>query len=233
MKSRIDHHAVRAAALLLLALLPALTGQALARQRIPAPPWLNRTEVAAEMINHGRLCRIVHFTTRRGVDKVVAFYRNKWAGTGPNSGCREAGIPPWRILSRLEGRWLLTVQVRPLKDGGSGGYLVETDLKKKRKSFVRIAIPTMQQSRIINDISTRDPGRKARTLLIVNQHTVQANTLFYRDYFNSQGWEPLVDQQEEQGQILGYRHGDTEARLAITPAGTATTRVVMNIVING
>jgi len=206
------------------------TGTALGREWIPVPSWMEKTQVADRMVINGLEARVIYFTTDRSSQDVLEFYRQRWDdGTPRRPGYREVRLAPYHILSRLEGTRLLTVQVRDLDPGGSTGYLAETELKARKQSDLRIDIPKMNGSRIVNDLTSSDPGRIGRTLLIVNNYSARSNADFYRNYYRTRGWDTLVDNSGDKGQTLVFRRGDTEAHLVIS-SNFGTTDVVMNIV---
>jgi hypothetical protein len=136
---------------------------------------------------------------------------------------------PWHIISRLNGRYLYTLQVRSSDSFSSSGYLAVTDLKtlKTRQTPGR-NVPSMQGSRVVNDLTSFDPGRKSRTLLIMNSYSVAGNSEFYRQYYKDRGWKTMVDLAGDNGRTLVFSKFDRETHLVISRR-SETTRIVMNI----
>jgi len=205
------------------------TGMAEAGDQFPAPTWMEKTAVADEMLIHGRSSKVIYFQANRGVDAVLAYYRQRWNDGSPgHPGYREKTFPPWTVISRLDGLRLFTVQVKGDGEHASG-YLAETNLKSSKKSALRMDIPKMSGSRILNDLTSRDPGQIGRTILITNHHSLEANNQFYRNYYREHGWANLADIAVEKGQTLVYAHDGQEAHLVIMP-GYNTTNVVITVI---
>jgi len=217
--------------LFLFFFLPVWPAHGAEKPDIPIPDWMETTRVADQMMIQGRLCTVVFFTADKSSDTVMTYYREKWRqGHSNRPGFREANFGDWHIISRLENRYLLTVQVRNQGPFLSTGYLAVTDLgEKEKQSTDNKEVPKMSGSRIINDLTSYDPGQRARTLLITNRYSIESNTDFYRNYYKERGWGTLLDAGHDEGQALAFGKGGKEAHLVIT-SRSGTTRVVMNIV---
>lgn len=208
------------------------SGQAHAAPKpFPAPKWLERTGVAEEMIVNGLPSTVDYFESNRGVDDLLQFYRQQW-NDSPNgrSGYREASVASWHVISRLEDGYLYSVQVQEKDNFGSRGYLAIGNLKEIEKKKERTAtIPQMSGSRVINDSTSLDPGKKGRTLLLVNNYSAASNSLFYRNYYLDRGWGTLTDTDSKEAFVLAFKKAGREIHLVISENGGAS-HVVMNIV---
>lgn len=204
-----------------------------AREEFPAPKWLDRVEVAEKMVINGLPSTVHSFKADKSIEELLDFYRQRWNDGPPGRpGYREASIPPWHIISRLDGRNLYTVQVQTNDASGLQGYLAIGDLEglpKKGKNSSKV--PRMDDSKVINDVISFDPGKKGRTLLLVNRYSVASNSAFYRNYYLDAGWGKLVDTDSEEAHLLVFKKYDQEAHLVINHLN-GSTQVVMNIVEN-
>ena len=92
----------------------------------PAPPKSSVASVAQDMNLHGRITSIRMFTTRDEVEEVLDFYKEIWSEPvsrkGPNYAQEDRAMAPWRLITRVEDGYAMTVQVQA-GDPGSWGYL--------------------------------------------------------------------------------------------------------------
>jgi len=208
------------------------SSQALAgSQPFPVPKWLDRTEVAEKMIVNGIPSTVDYFESYRGVEELLQFYRQQWNdGSNGRSGYREANVASWHVISRLEDGYLYTVQVQKNNGFGIKGYLAVADLKEIEKKEDRVAsIPKMSGSRVINDSTSFDSGKKGRTLLLINKYSAASNSVFYRNYYLDRDWGTLVDTDSRGAFVLVFKKAGQETHLVISEKG-GVSHVVMNIV---
>lgn len=201
--------------------------------QIPNPRWMDPVLVADEMVINGLPSVVYYFKVDRAAEEVLQFYRTEWQTNkdGNTPGYKEAQADFWQIISRLhDERYLLTVQVKSLGTFVSTGYLAVGDLKKmETKAAGGVGVPQMNGSKVINDLTSYDPGKKGRSLLIVNDYSVQANSDFYRKYFSDRNWSQLIDLPQQSGQVLAYRRFGKEAHLVINK-NFDTTQIVLLLV---
>jgi hypothetical protein len=198
---------------------------------IPAPSWMEQTAIADKMVINGLPSTVHYFLADRKLEVLLAFYRERWDESHVGrAGYREAAVAPWHIISRLEGRYLLTVQAREKDALTTEGFLAVADLQQiAHKSDGAKRIPKLAGSDVVNDLTSYDPGKKGRTLMIVNAFSVSRNSDYYRDYYLDRGWGLLQDHENNGSRVLSFRRSGKEAHIVINPArGGAVT--VMNLV---
>ena len=201
---------------------------------IPIPSWVEKVEVADSMIINGLPSTVHYFKSDKGLDELLRFYRQRWdSGDKKKPGYREVEFAPWHIISRLEDdkRYLLTVQARSAGPLAAHGYLAIADLKgMKNKSDRGRGIPKMKDSRVVNDLTSFDPGKKGRTVLVVNNYSVASNSAYYRKYYSGRGWGKSIDIEKDGSQVLAFTRFGKEVNVVISQNFSSTTQVVMNIV---
>ncbi len=202
-----------------------------AAPEFPVPTWLDKVTVSGQMNINGLPSSVQYFEAYRGLDDLLDFYRQQWSGGRKNKpGYREATIPPWHIISNLDGQYLYTVQSQQDGQFGIKGYLAIADLKdaEKNKDPGKHA-PKMKGSRVINHSTSIDPGQQGETLIIVNEFSITSNSEFYRNYYQQRGWAKLVDMEQKQARALTFKKSGQEAHLVIQHLG-GDTQIVMNVV---
>ncbi len=199
---------------------------------IPVPSWLEKTSVAQKMVINGIPSTVYHFIADRDVEEVLKFYRQRWdESSAGRAGYREAMVAPWHVISRLDGRYLLTVQVQEKDKLLSMGYLAIADLKEiKREKNAHRSIPKLAGSKVVNDLVSYDPGKKAKTLMLVNEFSVATNGNFYHDYYLDRGWGQLQDQKLSDARVLAFSKSGAEVHLVINKTSSGSV-VVMNQVV--
>ena len=196
----------------------------------PAPSWLKTTQIADDMIINGLPSQVRNFEANKAMEELLLFYRGQWQNdnTG-NTAYKEAQAPPWYIISRFDGQYLYTVQVRQENSFTIRGYLAIADLKAVNKNQTNNSIvPKMSGSTIINDATSLDPGTKGRTLMLTNTYSATSNSNFYRNYYSDRGWGKIMDTNSKNTFVMAFKKRNKETNLVISNSG-GTTQIVMNI----
>lgn len=200
----------------MLLLVPALTW---GWPQVEPPPQAQVSWVAENMRYNGVPMRIQQFESTSSAEAVLEFYRARWLPAGAQDPTQPLG--PYRVLARPEGGYLLSVQVRP-NGAGSTGYLTVTHIAARRAAPLGEGFPHPPGSRVINDIQSEDGGRRGRTLLLHNGHSLRTNTAFYGDRLPAQGWGLIAQRGEGGGEVLLFRRGEARLNLVITPSAEGT-----------
>ena len=181
----------------LFLLLFLLAMPAFAAPRFPAPPDATVGKLGDEMVLNGIPMHIRQFESRKSVQDVLEFYRDYWPrGTAEKPGFTEIdALAPWKIITRVEGDFIMTVQVTEQGEGGSRGLLGMSKLPDLERPPVETGkdFPKMKDSIVINDIESRDTGKRARTLQLANRYSVESNANYYRDHYINRGWTVEMD----------------------------------------
>ncbi len=214
---------------LFILLLLVTTVRAEAVGKIETPDWLEVTEVSSNIGVMGLPMTVYMFTGAYKKEDILRFYRKKWQTVRKDS-VKERYVEPWHILSRLKGNLLYTVQVQQENALMVRGYLAVSDVREKEPGFrVKKRVPTLPGSRMINDYSMTDPGKKGRVLLISNGHSIEANRNYYEQYYTSNGWSVEMSRQTPESSVQLFRYRNKESHIVISRL-YGQTQVVMNLV---
>jgi len=196
---------------------------------IPTPDWLETSLIADRMVINGIPSAVHSFEADRSVEEVLQFYRRRWGqDASGRKRYREATVAPWHVLSKLEGRYLYTVQVKEKNSFESSGFLAVANLQEIEKKQNREAdIPRMANSRLINDTKSIDPGQEGRTSMILNDYSVATNSSFYRDYYLGRGWGEMADKPLQDASVLAFSKNDRQSHIVIRKTETGSV-IVMN-----
>jgi len=197
----------------------------------PAPDWLKRTAIAEKMIINGIPSQVEYFEAERDVDAVLGFYRSSWQGNyAGHAGYREAHVEPWHVISRLEQRHLLTVQVRRQSALNADGYLAIADLDEiGAEQSASDSIPKMAGTKVVNHNISFDPGQKGEVVMLANKFSVDTNGRFYRDYYRDRGWATLQDQELSDARAMTFRRFGSEVRLVVKKSDMGAVVVINRV----
>ncbi|MBL1141270.1 MAG: hypothetical protein HND53_04480 [Proteobacteria bacterium] len=209
------------------------TNIAVAAPKFPAPPDSMIGRPGDNMVVNGVSMDIRQFISRRSVEDVLQFYREFWpAGTEEKPGYTETdALEPWKIITRVENGYLMTVQVTEEGDRGSSGLLAISkmpdpeNLPKLGKGF-----PKLSGSNVVNDISSRDIGKNGRTLQMMNKYSVERNAIFYLNHYQNQDWGVDMDQTISGGNTrsLRFSNGADNVSIVINKANNGSVVVVQS-----
>ena len=201
-------------------------------QRLDAPDGARRVMVAPDISFNGVPMEITELHWDQPPAAVLDYYRAKWKGY--RAGVHEQEMPQWQVLSTVHERCIYSVQVRPEGNNGSYALLGVTRLLERgARTYRGQGFPMLPGSRVVNDIENHDGGKNARTVMLVNDSTLQANVVFYRNQYSWSGWQTVVDRavpaKNGEMNILVMQRGPQQASLTIAHSGGSVT-VVANVV---
>jgi len=201
----------------------------------PPPPEASVQWVGKDMSMNGLPMQTRAFVTRKGPEKVARFYRRKWkhGENGQQGYVETTAMSPWRLITRVEDGYLMTVQFQKTDFGGSWGYLAMSHLPdpKADKPVLGRGIPSIPGSQVVSDIGSRDVGQSGHTVLLINKHSLASNISFYRHHYGNGGWQSEDDRVVAEGHthLLSFKKWRKSVKIVITGAKDGT-RVVVNSV---
>lgn len=206
------------------------SGIVFAAPKFPPPPGSKIGLIAESMVFNGVEMDVRQFNSKRSVAEVLEFYREFWPkGTEKQPGYTETDIlEPWQLITRVEGGYLMTVQVTAAGRRGSTGLLGMSKLPDP-ENLPKLGnkIPKMSGSRVFNDIKTKDPGKNGRTVALFNDFTVENNANFYRDYYTGHGFGLDMDRSVSGGDSHAQRFSKRGQVVTIVISKTAEGTVVV------
>ena len=154
---------------------------------VPVPEGVSVTQVSEDMVFNGVPMKIFSFEYLPGRQKLLDFYRNSWREEEVEFKEHEQG--QWVILSAPHDKFYVTVQVSQL---GNTGYaqigISNWSAVSKKSPDPGTGFPRLPDSLVVNDIRASDSGRRSRTLLVENGHSIASNYRYYMGHFQRQHW---------------------------------------------
>jgi hypothetical protein len=186
----------------------------------PAPPDSTVNMLGDTMVVNGFPMHVRQFYSKASVEEVLEYYRHYWPkGTEEKPGYTETDVlTPWKIITRVDEGYLMTVQVTEQGDRGSSGLLGMSKLPNPDKDLPELGkgFPRMRGSTVFNDIQSKDIGKQGRTLQIINAYSVETNANYYRDHFTNQGWSVDMDKGFSGGNSYALRFSNGNQNVIIT-----------------
>lgn len=186
--------------------------------------------VAADMAVNGVPMSIKEMRTKDAPEAVLAFYRGEWGRGRP--GFFENELQEWRTIATFDGPCYYTVQVRA-QGGGTYALLGVSKRPAVKPRPPGEGFPMPSGTQVFNDLTHHDGPKQGRTLLLGNRQAPDANVLFYRQTFESQGWVALVDRpvatEKGSAYVMLWRRGLEEASITVQKGGPGTT-ILANLV---
>lgn len=166
---------------------------------IPTPENSSVVVVADNMIFNGIPMKTWELKALMTPEELQQFYVSAWSDVpeGLASGARGyliKTIPGYTVVSRVEGKFLLTVQIKNRKTESSQAYLATSKiLESTNKDFIPgDGFPALTGTVFINDIGAVDGHKKSRTIIATSEAPLQAIVRFYRSNLGREGWAELT-----------------------------------------
>lgn len=156
-----------------------------------ALPGLTLSWVTPDVVHNGLPLQIRRFESRVPVAGVLSLYRKAWQATPQSPGAPlEYELQGYRVIAKLRDRCFYTLQARPGGMVGSEGMLAVSAVQEGFQQLPVLGqdFPKMSGSEVAADMTHRDPGKQARTIVLNNQFSVNANADFYRRVLGDDGW---------------------------------------------
>jgi hypothetical protein len=221
-------------ALLLAAILPASMPALAANPtdkcpKFATPKKMKVQSVAEQMDYNGFPMSIYRFDSEEDMANIFAFYRQEWASTDPARKPAEYPLGEWQAIASMRDPCFYTVQVKP-RGRGSEGLLGVTAPPADRMP-VKEEVPMLPGSKILNDIAHTDSGKQARTLLLKNTFSADANADFYRRNLGDKGWKMVSGYggsvRDTRANTMVLQQKAREVSITITQKGS-TSNVLLN-----
>jgi len=191
--------------------------------------------VTQNMLYNNASMSVMRFDGEQKVADYLAFYRQAWHISGSPAPI-EYSTGAWQVIATAQEKCFYTVQVQSAGLSGSTGLLTVTRaLNKPRVLESGKSLPMMSGSTVLNDLGHNDDGRTARTIMLSNGFSTDANADFYRQSLGEQGWKTVSDNRMHTrngpAAVIVMKREGAETSLVITRKGQ-TSIVLGNLIDN-
>lgn len=212
-----------------------LCGTAWAGQwpQVSAPPRSAVQWVAENITQNGIPMQVKTFHSAAPLDAVVDFYRQEWTGNG--EAAVENQLGEWIVVGRREGDYYVTVQARAAGKNETEGFIAVNDLAAllKERADVDDTFPRMGGTAVVSNTLSHDHGRAAKTLILENGYSVDANASYYAGELKSAGWLLRTSfERPESGRsthTLYFERATESCFITVADAGDGKTIIAVNL----
>jgi len=198
----------------------------------PVPDGMQLQWVAPDMTFNGVPMQIREFNIEKSVDQVLSYYKQQWPARGKLPGAVEYPLGDWQVIAAPMERCFYTVQARATGMHSSTGILAVTHAPSGPVAPRGNGFPMLSDSKVLNDINSVDGPKTARTLMLTNQFSPQANASFYERVLSQDGWQTVsslpVPMPKGDGYMLVMQRGVSRVDMSISRKDQDTT-VLVNI----
>ena len=199
-----------------------------------APKDSQMIVVSEDMIYNGVLMRSWELNSNKGAEYIKKFYTKLWGknATDDNPGYLIDEFENWTIVSRVDGDFLLTVQIDSGNKITGHALLAITNLPSKNSiTVLGEGFPRPNGSNVLSDIFSNDIGKKARTLIIQSESSMSKNYRFYRNKFIKKGWIEISEPHEKLNNLkaLVMVKGSDELNITFEKMNKITTIVAVMV----
>jgi len=157
---------------------------------------LTLTAVAPSLVYNGLAQNFKKISSVESKEAIVKAYVEKWRHSQKEPfDAKVVDGGRWLIVSKVIGTCFHTLQL----DKGAynaSGYLSTLNIDiDKNAAPVDLGkhVPKLYGSKVVSDLTHADPGKKARTTMIANQFSPDANADFYLKTIGEDGWRVMSD----------------------------------------
>ncbi|MCG7983451.1 MAG: hypothetical protein JAY90_11985 [Candidatus Thiodiazotropha lotti] len=215
-------------------IISSLSVNALDIVEIENPPGANVIHVG-DLIQNGLPLQIKQFTVKNSIIEVFAFYKQRWSDTRnydenvPNYIEKQVG--EWHILSKMHKHYSVVVQAKTADSNITEGFISVSDLSQKTEdSQLTLSFPKLIDSKLLSTTESTDSGRRATTLMIINNHSIEDNNRFYRSSMDEQGWSYKRGSIRDNVAMLHFAKQTQQCEIAITQGDDGKTVIFVNVV---
>ena len=202
-----------------------------------ALPDLKLTWVAPDLVHNGTPLQIRRFDSTDSAQALLARYRREWKASAQSPrDAIEYSVGGYQVIAKLRDMCFFTVQVRSNGAGGSTGMLAVSQIQDSNQPRVLGKdFPMMSGSLVAADMTHRDPGKEARTIMLMNQFSTNANADFYRRVIGGDGWNIISDHLIQfkggngNGYAITFKRGFNETSMVISRTEGGSS-VLVNLV---
>jgi len=217
--------------MLIWSLLPLANASAIDLRDMKLPAGATTQWVASDMNHNGYGLAVKALAAQQSVDEVLQFYRNAWGNNEPESETApqylESEVDGWRLISLINTSHSLVVQLRPVVDGSTEGFISSMALDSK-PTHGFFEIPKLPNSSLVSKTSTIDQGKSGSTSIWVTAEDVGGVTSFYSDKLERDRWSFVSGEIVQGSQVLVFKKQGFTLEIVVSQAGDGSTVIVQN-----
>ena len=170
-------------------------------KQLPLPRDATLTNVSDHSVHNGIAMTIAAFSATLSVEEVLSFYRQEWSETDKDTlaGFTESSTPGWLLISRLQEKHQVVIQLSTEPMPGASGFvsIMPLDEPLQGQDLGLFSSLVLLSSNISHDGADRSVMR-----VFASSSTVPVTHTRYRDKLVAQGWRLLMDAIVDDARIM-------------------------------
>jgi len=188
--------------------------------------------VSTQSVHDGSSLAMATLQSTDSVDAVLGFFRKQWDVTVGDTrpGFIESQIPGWQLISRLQGRFQIVVQVHQTTAGDTFGYLSAMDIRSRDSSTQHglfSDLTPLSEHQSVDGVDTSTMRVYGSNLSVSGTHK------HYRNKLVDEGWQVLADSAVTQGYVLIMSRNTSRLEVTFLRSQEFVSAVVVHEVTSG
>lgn len=196
-------------------------------ERIEIPPEATLQIVSTDSVYNSVQSAMATISSASSVDSVLNFYRSAWGVDAPEDmpAFIESQIPGWSLISKLEGRNNIVVQINSSGPGTSAGFIsvmaIDQQLPAEPHGVFSDLIPVTSNHSVDGvDVSLmRVYGSNASVFVTHGS---------LRQRLVKEGWKVMIDSEVEGSRVLILSQGSSRLEVSFVDSSRFASAVVVH-----
>lgn len=203
-----------------------------------AEPPKSSTVFVGDVIQNGLPIQMKQFHSELHPVEVLSYYKHQWSDNRKTRknvpDVIEKKMAEWTVLSKQEGSYSVVIQVKEGVNGGAEGFISVLKLGAPQKTNSMIKeFPRLGGTTLISSTESRDGGKHATTLMLINDYSVDSNDAFYRSKMESEGWSLVRGMIRKGVATLLFNKQGKQCEMAISSDRKGDAIILVNVVKRG
>lgn len=199
-----------------------------------SPPGFELSAVAPALRIDTRSIEVVEVTSTLPLDLAIDAWARWWRAAALP--LREARVGDWRVLSRISGDAVVTVQLRAAPGGGSAGYLaIGRALPGGSSTGAGTPLRLPAGARLLRTVDSQDAGGRSTQSVVAMHGTARSALAGLAHAARAAGWSPMPVIPDvpigsrDAARALWFQRGTEELGVLVTGAATEAVAVLHHV----
>jgi hypothetical protein len=202
--------------------------------KVETPPDANVSYVG-DVVQNGIPLQIKQFRVQMSSSEVLGFYKQRWSDTRNykenTPAYIEKKVDSWTVLSKMEESSSVVVQIQESTSGESFGFISVSDISRAKKiSETTTKFPRLNGSELVSSTESLDNGKLATTIILVNNHSINENSEYYKMSMVNNGWVSTNKRITDNEATIYYSKQNQYCEIALVASKDGKTVIFANIV---
>jgi len=194
---------------------------------VPSPRNAKVEQIGEQVRLNGVPVRMQRVLSDDKPKAVIQFYREALGARRA-----EEKLPDGLLFAQGRGDYFVTVRVKVLGPSFTETLVSVSDARGAENAANRpLGFPVPAGTQVLSDMESTDAGKVSRQLVLMNNHSINANVVSITKALQERGYEPQSGdtQNLESGRVLMFGGANREARLVVIRRDGASNVVLTTV----